>query len=266
MLDALFISSIGLRAQQEQLNAAANNFANLNTTAYKRQSVDFSAILDRVPSAQGMDALSSTGVLSSVDPSNPASSQANSLLRFDLTPGAIHATGRSLDMAISGAGFIEVQLPGDRTGYSRGGSLLVNAEGGLSLPTGEALKADIRIPNGSSSIQILADGSVTAAVPGETTPRVVGQIELANFANPELLQYRGDGIFLAPQAMAEPTRAQPGQGGTEALVPQSLEGSNVDITNEMVSMTLMQRVYELNSRVAQVADELMGMANNMRHE
>jgi flagellar basal-body rod protein FlgG len=266
MLDALYISAIGLRAQQEQLNAVANNFANLNTTAYKRQSVDFAAILDRAAVSQGLDALSSTGSLTSVDPSNPANARPNSLLRFDLSSGAIHATGRLLDMAVSGAGFIAVDLPGNRTGYSRGGSLQVNAEGGLSLPTGQALKADVRIPSGAGNVQILADGSVTATVPGETTARVVGQIELATFTNPDLLAYRGDGIYMAPDGMAEPANARPGEQGTEPLVPQSLEGSNVDMTTEMVSMTLMQRVYELNSRVAQVADEMMGMANNMRHE
>jgi len=266
MLDALYISAIGLRAQQEQLNTAANNFANLNTTAYKRQSVDFAAILDRVPAAADLSPASPAGPAASIDPSNPANARPNSLLHYDLAPGAIHATGRTLDLAISGPGFIAVELPGGRVGYSRGGSLQVNAEGGLSLPSGEALKADIRIPSGSTQIQILPDGAVNASVPGERSPRTVGQIELATFANPELLQYQGDGIFLTTEAMAEPTSARPGESGTDPLVPQSLEGSNVDMTSEMVSMTLMQRVYELNSRVAQVADELMGMANNMRHE
>ena len=266
MPDAMFVSAIGLRAQQEQLNAAANNFANMNTTAYKRQSVDFAAILDRLPTTQGIGALSSSAGLTSVDPANPANAQGNSLLRFDLSPGAIHATGRALDIAIPGPGFIAVELPGERTGYSRGGSLQVNADGGLSLPSGQALKSDIRIPTGASNVQIQADGSVTATVSGETAPRAVGQIEVFTFANPDLLQYRGDGLFVAPEGMTEPTKVQPGDDGTDPFAPSSLEGSNVDITTEMVSMTLMQRVYELNSRVAQVADELMGMANNMRHE
>src|SRR5947208_3163139 len=141
MLDALYISAVGLRAQQEQLNAAANNFANLNTTAYKRETVDFAAILDRLPASQGIAALSASGALTAVDPTNPVGARANSQVRFDLTPGAIHATGRALDLALSGAGFIEVQMPGDVTGYSRGGALQVNADGGLSLPSGQALKA-----------------------------------------------------------------------------------------------------------------------------
>jgi flagellar basal-body rod protein FlgG len=254
MLDALYIAAIGLQAQQEQLNATANNFANLNTPAYKRQSVDFSAILDRATAVPGAPVVSSPDA-------KPAS-----LLRFDLSPGAVRATGRALDIAISGTGFIPVELPNDKTGYSRGGSLQMNADGGLSLPSGQALKADIRIPTGATNVQILPDGTVTASVSGETTARVLGQIELATFVNPDLLIYGGDGVFTAPDGTADPTLAAPGVDGTVQLSPQSLEGSNVDMTNEMVSMTLMQRVYELNSRVAQVADELMSMANNMRHE
>jgi flagellar basal-body rod protein FlgG len=252
MLDALYISAIGLRAQQALLDATANNFANLNTTAFKGQSVDFSAILDRAPA------------LSATDPGSTADARPNSLQRFDMTQGEVHATSRPLDIAIVGPGFLEVELSDNKTGYSRAGSLQVSADGGLSLASGQALKADVRIPTGATAVQIQADGSVTAQLPGESTPKVVGQIELATFANTGVLQYRGDGIFVAPEGTADPTRSRPGEGGTEPLATQSLEASNVNMTDEMVSLTLMQRVYELNSRVAQVADELMGMANNLR--
>jgi len=95
---------------------------------------------------------------------------------------------------------------------------------------------------------------------------VLGQIELATFANPDSLQYRGEGVFMAPDGAADPIVARPGEEGTALLATQSLEGANVNMTDEMVALMLMQRVYELNSRVAQVADELMGMSNNMRRE
>jgi flagellar basal-body rod protein FlgG len=252
MLDALYISAIGLRAQQEQLDATANNFANLSTVAFKRQSVDFAAILDRGPALGG------------VDPATTADARPNSLQRFDMTQGEVHATSRPLDIAIVGPGFLEVDLSDNKIGYSRAGSLQIGADGGLSLAGGQALKADVRIPNGATAVQIQADGSVTAQLPGEITPRVVGQIELATFPNTGVLQYRGDGIYVTPEGTADPTRSRPGEGGTAPLATQSLEASNVNMTDEMVSLTLMQRVYELNSRVAQVADELMGMANNLR--
>lgn len=249
MLDAFYISAIGLQAQKAQLDAVAGNLANLGTTAYKRQFVDFSAILDPVAPGNGSDPVMTT-------------TRPIRRLRFDLAPGEIHNTGRPLDLAISGEGFIEVELPDNQTGYTRGGSLQINADGGLSLLSGVPLKADIRIPGDASDVRLLADGSVTGVLSGESTPTVLGQIELATFATPDSLQYRGEGVFMAPEGM-EPTHIRPGEEGTQQLSAQSLEGANVDMTNEMVSLMLMQRAYELNSRVVQVADELMGMSNNL---
>lgn len=252
MLDALYISAIGLQAQKEQLDALANNLANVGTTAFKRQSIDFSAILDRAPAGRGIDAV------------DLAEARPNRLLRVDLAAGEVHSTQRPLDVAIVGAGFVEVELPGERTGYSRAGSLQIDAEGRLSLVSGHALKADVRIPGDASDVQIHRDGNVTAMLRGDESPTVLGQIELAMFANPESLQYRGEGVFTADDADAEPLRARPGEEGAGELMAGNLEASNVRMVDEMVSLMLMQRVYELNSRVAQVADELMGMSNNMR--
>jgi flagellar basal-body rod protein FlgG len=258
MLDAMYIAAIGLQAQKEQLDAVANNLANVGTTAYKRQSVDFSAILDRAAPSSGADAIGSSD------------NRPNRLLRFDPTPGDVRQTGRPLDVAIVGAGFLEVELPGDRAGYSRAGSLQVNADGSLALSSGQVLKADIRVPADAHDLRVLADGSVTAVIPSDAKSTdvvppttVLGQIELAMFNNPEALEYQGDGVFTAPEGL-EPTRARPGEEGSEPLAAQSLEGSNINLTDEMVTMMLMQRIYELNSRVAQVADEMIGMTNNMR--
>jgi flagellar basal-body rod protein FlgG len=256
MLDAMYVAAIGLQAQKDQLDALANNLANVGTTAFKRQSVDFSAILDRAASPghaiTGME------------------TRPNRLLRFDPTPGAVHQTGRPLDIAIVGQGFLEVQLPGDRVGYSRVGSLQVNSDGMLALSTGQVLKADVRVPADARDVQVLADGTVTAVMTGDAAATeaaapatVLGQIELAMFNNPETLEYHGDGVFTAPEGV-EPTQVRPGEDGSEALALQSLEGSNINLTDEMVTMMLMQRIYELNSRVAQVADEMIGMTNNLR--
>lgn len=251
MLDSMYIAAIGLQAQKEQLDAAANNLANVNTTAFKRQSVDFAAILDRAPAGN------------EIETADGAHARPARVLRFDASVGKINATGRALDVAIAGPGFIEVALPGDKLGYSRGGSLQINAEGMLSLASGQPLKADIQVPGDATNIRILGDGSVTALLAGDEQPTVLGQIELASFDNAEALVYRGEGIFTAPDEV-EPVRARPGEDGVGELKSQSLEASNVDMVDEMVSLLMMQRVYELNSRVAQVADEMMGMSNNLR--
>lgn len=253
MLNAMYIAAIGLQAQKEQLDASANNFANMNTPSFKRQSVDFSNILNRAPVHFGATAVSQPDAVS------------QRLLRVDMTPGVIQQTGKPLDVAIAGPGFFEVELPDGTVGYSRGGSLQVNAEGAISLADGTVLKSDIRIPGNSSGVNVQADGSVMAILANDKTPTKLGQIDLVNFADAESLQYHGDGIYTAPEGAADPERGHPGVDGVSAIAPQSIEASNVGMTNEMVSLMLTERIFELNSRVAQVADEMMSMANNLRH-
>ena len=252
MLDAFYIAAVGIKAQQEQLNAVSNNFANLGTTAFKRQSVDFTAILDRMPASR---------LATSV---NAPDARPNRLVRSDLTVGDVHATGRLLDIAIVGNGFLEVELPDGQTAYTRAGALKINADGVLGIESGQALTADVRIPSDAMDVQVLRDGSVVARLSTDEALTTLGQLELVRFANPESLQYRGEGLYTAPEGGSEPVRARPGEQGLDVLATQSLEGSNVNMTSEMVSLMLMQRVYELNSRVVQVADELMSMANNLR--
>jgi flagellar basal-body rod protein FlgG len=251
MLDALYISATGLRAQQSQLDTLAGNISNVNTPAFKRQSMDFSAVLDRTPSGTGVAAA-------------PSGSARRPLLTVDWSHGDPKPTGRALDLAIVGNGFFEVEVANGETGYSRSGSLKPNADGGLSLASGHALKADIRIPAGAGQVEVSPDGTVMAMLPGDRTPTSVGRIELAVFANPESLIYRGEGVFTAPDGADDLVRAIPGEDGAGRLTSRSLEASNVRLVDEMVALMLMQRIYELNSKVAQASDELMGMSNNLR--
>lgn len=250
MMNAMYIAAIGLQAQKEQLDIVANNLANIGTTAFKQQSRDFASLLDRVQIGAEASSAATTDVTSL-----PA-------MRFNMAQGEVHATGRALDVAVVGSGFLEVQL-GERVGYSRNGALQIGADGVVTLAGGQPLTADVRVPSGASDVRILADGSVTAVLEGDTEASVLGQIELATFSNPERLQYLGDGIYIAPEDM-EASRSRPGEDGAATLSVQSLETSNVRMTEQMVSLLLMQRIYELNARVLQVADEMIGMSNNLR--
>ena len=254
MMDALYISAVGLQAQKAQLDAVAGNVANAGTTAYKRQAVDFAAALDRVAATDAPGLAATAG----------AARAAGRTLRVDLAQGELQATGRALDVAIAGAGFAEVELGDGRTGYSRLGALQLSDDGLLTMPSGYALRSDVRVPGGATAVEIRPDGSVAALLEGESAPAVLGQLELARFANPESLVYRGEGVFVAREGAAEPLRARPGEDGTGRLMAGQLEGSNVRMVEEMVSLLLMQRVYELNAKVVQTADELMGLTNNLR--
>ncbi len=253
MFDAIYISALGLESQKEQLDAAAKNMSNASTPGYKAFHVDFSAVLDRSPTSLPAEALPS------------ASSATRPRLRVDLTPGELHPTGRPLDIAIDGPGFIEVMAGAGATAYTRGGSLQVNADGMLTQSDGRTLAADIRVPQEASNLEINSDGTVTAMLPGDHAPTQLGQIDLIRFPNPEALDYQGGGLFTANQAAGEPLRGRPTESGAARLVSGSLEASNVRMVDEMVSLMLVQRVYELNAKVAQAADEMAGITNNLRH-
>lgn len=252
MLNALHISAIGLQAQKEQLDAVASNFSNASTVAYKRRAVDFSAVLDRASPHRQVEAISGDNLPS------------RRVERFDLAQGALRATGRPLDVAIGGPAFLEVNLGSGASAYSRGGSLQINGDGMLALASGHVLKADVRVPANAASVAIDTGGQVTAVLDGDGTPTVLGQIEFSIFSNPEALSYVGEGLFVPSSGMTDPVRLRPGEPGAGSLTTGSLEASNVRMVDEMVSLMLVQRVYELNAKVVQAADEMMALTNGIR--
>lgn len=253
MNDALRIAAIGLQTQRSQLDVIAQNITNTNTNAYKRQRLEFGALLDPAANARSPQ---STG---------EASTQ-NSALRVvhDLTPGELRASGSPLDVAIAGNGFIEVELEGNRTGLLRGGSLRIRDDGVLVTQEGLPLKADIRIPEGATQIEITRSGDVQAKLRGDNVMTVLGQIQLVTYPASESLEYLGNRMFAATPQAGNAVRSTPGEDGTGILRSGHLETSNVKLVDEMVTMMLAQRVYELNSKVAQIADEMMGLTNNLR--
>ena len=254
MLNSLYISALGMQVQKTQLDLVSNNLANTNTAGYKRERVDFSAMLDR--QAQ-------VGTSNGRHAGDPAAA-ARSPLHRDLSQGELRATEAPLDVAINGTGLLEVRLSDDRVGYVRGGSLRINSDGYLTIASGELLKADIRVPANASDINIDARGVVTAKLGGEAQATELGRLQLVSFTNADMLAYLGNGVFTAAEGQEVATRGNPDEEGLGSIAGRKLEMSNVKVVDEMVSLMLAQRVYELNSKVVQAADELMAMATSLR--
>jgi flagellar basal-body rod protein FlgG len=251
MLNALYISALGMHAQKSQLDVVSNNLANANSVGYKRERVDFSAMLDR--QAQGISADADTGATGNLSP-----------LRRDLSQGELRNTGAVLDVAINGLGVLEVNLSDDRVGYIRGGSLRINQDGYLTTADGHLLKADVRIPAGAVDLKIDAKGVVSAKLGNDSKAVELGRLQLVSFANAEDMDYLGSGLFVAGKDKAPALKGYPDEDGLGSLASGVLEMSNVKLVDEMVTLMLAQRVYELNSKVVQAADELMSMTNNLR--
>lgn len=259
MNDAFHIGATGLRTQQLALDVVSNNLANLNTTAFKRGTVAFGELVAAAAAAAPADV---TGAA----PDRGATALGVGLLASPrvLAAGDYRRTDGMLDLAVRGAGFVEVLGHDGQTLLWRGGTLALDRNGRLVAPGGLALKGVAAMPARTQSIRIDEKGNVLATVPGQAQERRVGQIELATVASAAALQTAGDGLWRVSEGLAEVQRGRPGEQGLGTLAQGWLEGSNVNVADEMISMLWIQRSYATNARVVQAADEMMSLVNGLK--
>jgi flagellar basal-body rod protein FlgG len=257
---ALYTAASGMSAQQANIDNVANNLANVNTVGFKKSRVDFEDLVYQQIKAPG--ASTSQEAESPVGLESGLGTRAVSTVR-NFSVGNLRSTNSPLDLAIEGHGFFQLSLPGGETGYTRAGSLNLNAEGQLVTSEGIALEPQISIPPNAISVTISKDGIVSVSLPDQPAPQQVGTIELAMFQNPAGLQARGGNVYVATSASGEPVTGVPGTDGIGTVAQGFLEESNVSVVEEMVQMILGQRAYEANSRVIRAADEMLQQVNQL---
>jgi len=127
---------------------------------------------------------------------------------------------------------------------------------------GYPLTAGITVPSNATSITIGRDGTVSAQLPGTTALSQLGTIQLADFVNPSGLEPVGTNLFRESPASGAAIQGVPGQGGIGQVLQGSVESSNVNIVEELISMIETQRAYELNSKAISTTDGMLQFANN----
>lgn len=256
MSSALEIAAASLRAEQQALEALANNVANINTTGFKRVEADFSQVMART--AQSADIAPSTG----------ADNSPNAVgVRFDqramiFEQGEMRETGSALDVAIDGRGFIELMGPRGQSYLWRGGTLRVNEDGMLATESGMPLRALANIPQDAVELSIAADGIITVRTSAEEQIEV-GQIRLVSIDHEDAVERMDRGLL----RLREETRATEGIAGEDGFGRFSqgmVEESNVDLSSEMVQMMIVQRAFAASAQVIQAADQLASITNNLR--
>ncbi|MCT4704619.1 flagellar basal-body rod protein FlgG [Enterobacteriaceae bacterium H16N7] len=258
MNSALWISKTGLSAEDAEMSAIANNIANVNTNGFKRDRVMFQDLFYQTQRAPG-------GMLDQNNTS-PTGIQYGSGVRIvgtqkTFTEGNIETTDDPLNVAIMGQGFFQVQKANGDIAYTRDGNLQINADGVLTNAQGLPIQPEIDIPTNATNVTFGSDGTITATMPGDSDPTELGQITLVNFTNPAGLQAEGDNLYLETAASGQPTEGTPGEDALGTLQAGSLEGSNVDIVNEMVAMITVQRAYEMNAKMVSAADDMLQYIN-----
>lgn len=255
MNPAMWISKTGVQAQDEKLQAIANNLANANTVGYKRDRVVFEDLfysIEQQPGTQRAD--NNTLSPSGVQLGNGVHMVGTQKV---FTTGSLQTTGNTYDIAITGNGFLQVRRPNGDTAYTRAGQLGVDQNGILVNASGLPLIPQITVPNNATSITIGENGVVSATLPGSTTPSELGQLTLVSFINPTGLQALGENLFLETASSGTPTEGKPGDAQLGKLKQGALEGSNVQVVEEMVDMIAAQRTYEMNTKVLSAADNML---------
>ena len=252
---ALLIAKSGLDAHHKNIEVISNNLANANTTAFKRNRAEFADLPYEIVQEPGTPITQDTDSAAGLAIGTGTKLSNNKKI---FTDGAQIQTDNQLDVAIKGRGFFKVQLPnGGDFGYTRAGSLQVNDQGQLTLANGYVLQPAITIPAGTQQVEISKDGIVSVLATGSNELQNIGQLQLSDFINPDGLKPIGDNLYLATTASGTATDSNPGSNGAGILAQGALEGSNVNVVEEMVNLIEAQRAFEVTSKAVSAVDSML---------
>jgi flagellar basal-body rod protein FlgF len=243
MIRGIYTGASGMLAEAQRTDAISNNLANVNTVGFKKDVTvmkDFASLLiSRVNDGTEDPVIGNMGVGVMVDE-----------VATDQSTGTVRTTGNDFDLAMEGKGFFVVQAPQGKR-YTRNGTFAKSAKGELVTTEGYQVLGD----NGGPII--VSGGKMTVGTDGSVLVdnKVVGKLQLVDFANEASLKKEGASLFIAPNGQQE----QPATGGVRQ---GALEMANVNVVSEMVNLITNLRAYEVNSKVVQSHDELLNKAAN----
>ena len=255
---ALHVARTGLDAQSARMRVIANNLANVNTTGFKRDRAEFETLAYQTMTMPGSPSSAENKYAVGLSLGSGVNMTGTSRIN---TAGTLTSTSNPLDMAIEGEGFFQVTRPDGTVGYTRAGNFSLSAEGKIVTGDGMPLQPEISVPEGATAITIGADGSVSAQLAGQSTATELGKIEIARFVNPSGLAALGNNLFAETAASGAAQVGPAGAEGRGSIRQNMLEGSNVNVVEELVDMIETQRAYEVNSKMISATDEMLRNAN-----
>jgi flagellar basal-body rod protein FlgG len=255
---ALQVARTGLDAQSERMRVIANNLANVNTTGFKRDRAEFATL--------AYQQMTAAGARSSGENQYAIGLNIGTGVRITgtgrvTTQGSLSTTDNPLDLAIEGDGYFQVARPDGSTGYTRAGNFHLSSEGKLVTTDGMPVQPEIQIPDGAQSVTIGQDGTVSVTLQGQTEASEVGKIEISRFVNGAGLQAIGNNLYTETAASGTAQTGPAGAEGRGSIRQGALEGSNVNVVQELVDMIETQRAYEVNSKMVSSTDEMLRNAN-----
>ncbi len=259
---SLDIAATGMMAQQRNVEVVANNLANMNTTAYMRRRTEFHDLIYQDLRRVGTTSSDAGTVV-------PSGVQLGLGVKLAAVyriheQGNLESTDNTLDLAVQGKGYFQITLPTGDTAYTRDGTFQLDADGDIVTHDGFALEPGITVPNNAIDVTINSSGEVLVKIEGQVSFSNVGQIQVATFPNEAGLQAEGGNLLTETPASGTATTGNPGDTGFGSILQGFLETSNVNAVEEISNLISAQRAYEMNSKVIQASDEMMGTLTSLR--
>lgn len=261
MMRTLYTAASGMLTEQLNTDNIAHNLANVNTTGFKKSRMNFQDLFYQTLREAGTPVTQGASIPVPLQVGLGVRPVANQKMFLQ---GNTIQTGHDLDMAIEGLGFFQIRMPNGQIGYSRDGTFKMDKNGSVVTSDGYYIEPQITIPQNATQLNITEDGNITVNLPGQTQPQTIGQIQLARFVNPGGLDSIGQNLFVETDASGAPIIGQPTLDGFGGIRQGFLEQSNVQVVEEMVQLITAQRAYEVSSKAVQTADDMLGVANNLK--
>jgi flagellar basal-body rod protein FlgG len=259
MNQSLWIAKTGLDAQQTKMSVISNNLANASTTGFKRGRAVFEDLLYQNQRQVGAQSTQNTLFPSGLMIGTGVRTVATEKI---FTQGSMSQTQNPLDIAIDGRGFFQILRQDGTIAFTRDGQLQVNQIGQLVNASGFPIEPPVQIPVEAQSVTIGLDGIVSVRLPGQPVATQLGNVQLVDFINPAGLQPIGGNLYIESTASGTPLPGVPGINGLGTLMQGYIEGSNVNVVEELVNMIETQRAYEMNSKAIATSDQMLQFLNN----
>jgi len=263
-MKAMWSAASGMKNLQLEIDTISNNLANVNTTGFKGQRVEFQDIMyERMTQSDQID-----------NEGNPVPIEighgvmTSATLR-DFTIGNLQQTGSQFDLAINGDHFFEVIDANGNTRYTKDGTFKIAAtDAGPTLVTSDGYYvqgSDGNIVLGENVEEFTVDslGNMLVKRTGEDAYEDLGQLTLSKFVNPAGLEAVGKNLFKETDASGAPIVGLE-EGNNTEIWQGFIESSNVQVVDEMINLITAQRAYEINSKSIQTADSMLEVANNLK--
>jgi flagellar basal-body rod protein FlgG len=259
MMRGLWTAATGMSAQQSNVSVIANNLANVNTAGFKKSRINFQDLM--------YQNLRNAGVSTAEGSQLPVGIQVGMGTKVisvskNFQQGDYNHTNNPLDLAVDGRGYFKL-ISNNREVYTRAGSFKTDKDGNIMDSNGSRLQPEFAIPSQATTITVDSGGKLVAT---DSSGKELGSVQLVlyDFLNSAGLKAIGQNYFVPTDASGDPVEGNPGTDQFGTISQGFLEMSNVDIVEEMVSMIMAQRAYEINSKAIQTGDEMLQQVNNLK--